>query len=137
MNHHRIIRLVVAFAIGIFLALYSFERISDPEPALQRAREETVVLSAREILKSYVSPSVEIEIVDPLATDRVVGKSYIYPIENGWEVSGHYRRYASDRWHPFLMSLDTNVKLVSLMVRDDDEKIATTARDDPKFSVFE
>jgi len=137
MNHHRIIRLVVAFAIGIFLALYSFERISDPEPALQRAREETVVLSAREILKSYVSPSVEIEIVDPLATDRVVGKSYIYPIENGWEVSGHYRRYASDRWHPFLMSLDTNVKLVSLMVRDDDEKIATTARDDPKFSVTE
>jgi len=137
MNHHRIIRLVVAFAIGIFLALYSFERISDPEPALQRAREETVVLSAREILKSYVSPSVEIEIVDPLATDRVVGKSYIYPIENGWEVSGHYRRYASDRWNPFLMSLDTNVKLVSLMVRDDDEKIATTARDDPKFSVFE
>ena len=137
MNRHRIIRLVVAFAIGIFLALYSFERISDPEPALQRAREETVVLSAREILKSYVSPSVEIEIVDPLATDRVVGKSYIYPIENGWEVSGHYRRYASDRWHPFLMSLDTNVKLVSLMVRDDDEKIATTARDDPKFSVFE
>lgn len=137
MSRHRIIRLVVAFAIGIFLALYSFERISDPEPALQRAREETVVLSAREILKSYVSPSVEIEIVDPLATDRVVGKSYIYPIENGWEVSGHYRRYASDRWHPFLMSLDTNVKLVSLMVRDDDEKIATTARDDPKFSVTE
>ncbi len=137
MNHHRMIRLVVAFAIGIFLALYSFERISDPEPTLQRAREETVVLSAREILKSYVSPSVEIEIVDPLATDRVVGKSYIYPIENGWEVSGHYRRYATDRWHPFLMSLDTNVKLLSLTVRDDDAKTAAAARDDAKFSVSE
>ncbi len=137
MNHHRIISLVVAFAIGIFLALYSFERISDPEPALQRAREEAVVLSAREILKAYVSPSVEIEIVDPLATDRVVGKSYIYPVENGWEVSGHYRRYASDRWHPFLMSLDTNVKLLSLTVRDDDAKTAAAARDDAKFSVSE
>ena len=137
MNHHRIISLVVAFAIGIFLALYSFERISDPEPALQRAREEAVVLSAREILKAYVSPSVEIEIVDPLSTDRVVGKSYIYPVENGWEVSGHYRRYATDRWHPFLMSLDTNVKLLSLTVRDDDAKIAVAARDNAKFSVSE
>jgi hypothetical protein len=135
MDKHRIIRLVVAFAIGIFLALYSFERISDPEPARQRAREETVVLSAREILKSYVAGGMQIEIVDPLETDRNVGKSYIYPTDDGWEVSGHYRRYASDRWHPFLMILDTNVSLVSLSVRDDDEKIVAIAADDPKFSV--
>lgn len=135
MKNHRIIRLVVAFAVGIFLALYSFERISDPEPALQRAREEAVVLSAREILKSYVSTGMEIEIVDPLATDRSVGKSYIYPTDKGWEVSGHYRRYASDRWHAFLMSLDANVALVSLSVRDDNERIGATAEDDPKFSV--
>ncbi len=135
MNHHRIIRLVLAFAIGIFLALYSFERISDPEPKLQRVREESVVMSAREILTSYVAGEMQIEIVDPLATDRSVGKSYIYPADNGWEVSGHYRRYASDRWHPFLMSLDANVELISLSVRDDDEGIAATAEDDPKFSV--
>ena len=135
MNHHRIIRLVLAFAIGIFLALYSFERISDPEPALQRVREESVVMSAREIPKSYVAGEMQIEIVDPLATDRSVGKSYIYPADNGWEVSGHYRRYASDRWHPFLMSLDANIELISLSVRDDDARIAATAEDDPKFSV--
>jgi hypothetical protein len=135
MDQHRIIRLVIAFAIGIFLALYSFERISDPEPARQRVREEAVVMSAREFLKSYVAGEKQIEIVDPLATDRSVGKSYIYPADNGWEVSGHYRRYASDRWHPFLMSLDTNVELISLSVRDDDEKVAATAADDAKFSV--
>jgi len=137
MNHHRIIRLVVAFAIGIFLALYSFERISDPEPRRQRAAEESVVISAREILSSYVALGMQIEIVDPLATNRAVGKSYIYPLDNGWQVSGHYRRYASDRWHPFLMSLDTNVELVSLTVRDDDEGIAAIARDDPGFTVSE
>ncbi len=135
MNHHRIISLVLAFAIGIFLALYSFERISDPQPKLQRVREESVVMSAREILESYVARERQIEIVDPLATDRTVGKSYIYPTDNGWEVSGHYRRYASDRWHPFLMSLDTNVELVSLSVRDDDERIAVSAAEDPRFSV--
>jgi hypothetical protein len=135
MQHHRIIRLVVAFAIGIFLALYSFERISDPEPARQRAREESVVLAAREILTSYVAGGGQIEIVDALATDRSVGKSYIYPADNGWEVSGHYRRYATDRWHPFLMSLNTRVELMSLSVRDDDQQIVAIARDDPKFSV--
>ncbi len=135
MQHHRIIRLIVAFAIGIFLALYSFERISDPEPALQRAREESVVLSAREILKSYVAGESQIDIVDPLASDRSVGKSYIYPTDDGWEISGHYRRYASDRWNPFLMSLDTGGELVSLTVRDDDEEVGAIAAGDPKFSV--
>jgi hypothetical protein len=87
MQRHRIIRLVIAFAIGIFLALYSFERISDPEPGMQRAREEAVVLAARELLKSHVSPDTEIEIVDPLATNRSVGKAYIYPTDSGWELS--------------------------------------------------
>jgi len=134
-QHHRVIRLVVAFAVGIFVALYSFERISDPEPALQRAREEAVVISAREILKFYVAADGEIEIVDPLARNRVAGKVYIYPTENGWEVSGYYRHNDSDRWHPFLMSLSDSVELVSLSVRDADEKLGTAADDDPKFSV--
>lgn len=92
-------------------------------------------MSAREILTSYVAAGMQIEIVDPLATDRSVGKSYIYPADNGWEVSGYYRRYTSDHWHPFLMTLDTNASLVSLAVRDDDESIAAAATDDPKFSV--
>ena len=122
MQPHRIIRPVVAFSVGIVLALYAFERISDPEPARQRAREEAVVISAREILKSYVPAGGEIEIVDPLASNRVAGKVYIYPTDNGWEVSGYYRRNESDRWHPFLMSLNANIDLVSLSVRDADEK---------------
>jgi len=135
MQHHRIVRLLVAFGVGIFLALYTFERISDPEPALQRAREEAVVLSAREILKAYVRAEGELEIADPLAKNRVAGKVYIYPVEDGWDVSGHYRRGATDRWHPFLMSLNANIELISLAVRDDDEQMTAAAEDDPKFSV--
>ncbi len=135
MQLHRIIRPVVAFSVGIVLALYAFERISDPEPARQRAREEAVVISAREILKTYVPADGEIEIADPLAPNRVAGKVYIYPTDNGWEVSGYYRRNESDWWHPFLMSLSENVELVSLSVRDADEKLAAAADDDPKFSV--
>ena len=135
MQPHRIIRPVVAFSVGIVLALYAFERISDPEPARQRAWEEAVVISVREILKSYVPADGEIEIVDPLAPNRVAGKVYIYPMDDGWEVSGYYRRNESDRWHPFLMSLNANIDLVSLSVRDADENLGTAADDDPKFSV--
>lgn len=135
MQRHRIIRLVVAFTVGIVLALYTFERISDPEPAMQRAREEAVVMSAREILKQYVRAEGEVEIADPLAPNRIAGKVYIYPAEYGWDVSGHYRRGASDRWHPFMMSLSMNIELISLSVRDDDEKMAAAAEDDPKLSV--
>lgn len=135
MQPHRIIRPVVAFSVGIVLALYAFERISDPEPARQRAWEEAVVISAREILKSYVPADEEIEIVDPVAPNRVAGKVYIYPMDDGWEVSGYYRRNESDRWHPFLMSLNANIDLVSLSVRDADENLGAAADDDPKFSV--
>ncbi len=135
MQPHRIIRPVVAFSVGIVLALYAFERISDPEPARQRAREEAVVISAREILKSYVPADGEIEIADALAPNRVAGKVYIYPTDDGWEVSGYYRRNESDRWHPFLMSLNANIDLVSLSVRDADEKLGAAADDDSKFSV--
>ena len=131
----RVIGLVLAFAFGIFLALYSFDRISDPEPAMQRAREEAVVLAARQILKTYIAGGNEIEIVDPLATKRAVGKAYIYPTDGGWEVSGHYRRNSADDWHPFLMALDTNMALASLSVRDDDEGLGTAAKSDPRLSV--
>ncbi len=135
MQHHRIIRPLVALAVGIVLALYSYQRIADPQPALQRAREEAVVKSAREILRAYVPAEVSIEIADALAPNRVAGKVYIYPGENGWEVSGHYRRNDTDRWHPFLMSLDAKVELISLAVRDDNEVLRAAAGDDPKFSV--
>jgi len=135
MQPHRVIRPVVAFSVGIVLALYVFERIADPEPARQRAREEAVVISAREILTSYVAADGEIEIVDPLAPNRVAGKVYIYPTDNGWEVSGYYRRNESDRWHPFLILLNANIDLVSLSVRDADENLGVAASVDPKFSV--
>lgn len=135
MNPHRIVRLVIAFVIGIALALLAYQRVSDPGPALQRAREEAVVLAARELLESTVAFGNVLEIVDPLATNRRVGKSYIYPTASGWEISGHYRRPGSDRWHPFLMSVDEKLQLVSLHVRDDDADLLGAAEGDPKLTV--
>ena len=132
---HRIVKATVALGIGVALALYAFHRATDPEPAMQRAREEGVVLAARDILRTYIEAGPGFEIVDPVSPKRAVGKSYIYPSASGWEVSGHYRRDAADRWHPFLMKLDTEANLAGLSVRDASETLAAKARQDPKLSV--
>jgi hypothetical protein len=131
---HRIVRWGVAVSAGLALALYSYERISDPEPRLQRAREEAVVLASRDILRSYVSPTAVIEVVDPLAPNRKVGKVFIYPASTGWEVSGYYRRDAKDPWHPYLINLDSGTALVSLAVRDGSDRLIGMSAQDPKFS---
>jgi hypothetical protein len=132
--NHRILRWVVAFAAGIALAAYSFLRISDPEPRMQRAREEAVVLAGREILQRYVAIGTDGEIVDPLAPKRKVGTVYVYPTDTGWQVSGYYRRKPDDQWHPFLLELDIDVRLVSLSVRDDSVELLSRSGEDPKFS---
>jgi hypothetical protein len=137
MFNHGIIRWVVALGIGILLSLYVFERIADPEPAMQRVREEAVVLGARQILQHYVAPRGPLEIVDPLARNREAGKVYVYPDDGGWEVSGHYRRSARDPWHAFLMSLDQNIKLRSLSVNDANRGLAELASGDNRFSAVQ
>lgn len=132
--NHKVIRPLVALAIGMALALYAYQRVSDPEPALQRAREEAVVLTARDILQSYVSPGNDIEIVDPVSPNRKIGKDYIYPTEEGWEVSGYYRRDENDRWHPYLMTLNGLSGLESLAVQDANDRLIGMSVRDPKFS---
>lgn len=133
---HRVARLVAAFAIGLSLALVAYRVATDPEPREQRRLEEGVVSDARAIVRRYVRPGGgDLELVDPLAPDRKVGKVYIYPTSDGWQVSGHYRRPGEETWHPWLMSLDGDRKLLSLSVRDDDAALARRATADPAFSV--
>ena len=135
MMQHKATRLLFAFAIGIFLALYSYQLITDPEPAIERAREEAVVIAAREILGSYIAADDGLEIVDPLAPNRVAGKTYIYPAEGNWQVSGHYRRNSNDRWHPYLMTIDQDLNLQVLSVRDPDNDLGAVAAADPRLNV--
>lgn len=136
MINHRILRPVVAFGIGFAVAFYAYERVTDPRPGLQREREEAVVLASREVLRAYVEPAADLQIVDPLAPDRKVGKVYIYPAdEGGWEVSGHYKRSERDRWHPYLMRLDGASTLLELAVRDDDPRLRRKSATDPKLSI--
>lgn len=135
MLDHKITKLVVAFAIGITLSLCSYRMITDPEPALKRSLEEAAVLAAREIVGDYIGVTDQLEIVDPLAPNRVAGKTYIYPVDDGWQVSGHYRRSGADRWHPFLMDLDADLQVLQLAVKDVDPGLAERAAGDPRLDV--
>lgn len=116
--NHRIGRLVFAFGVGLLVAFLSYKWITNPEPRLERQQQEAVVLQARESLAVTTGIAAP-EIVDPLATDRKVGKVYVYRAGDGWEVSGYYRRDEDDEWHPFLMSLDATPAMTHLKVQDE------------------
>ena len=136
MISHKVVRPLVAVTVGLVLALYSYQRITDPEPGLQRATEEAIVMVARDILQSYVSPGNLIESVDAVSPARKVGKSYVYPTDDGWELSGHYRRDENDRWHPYLMVLNGDAGLKSLAVQDGNDRLIGMSAQDPKFSAL-
>ncbi|MGI9205144.1 MAG: hypothetical protein ACR2Q3_14100 [Woeseiaceae bacterium] len=132
--NHRIVRLVVAFAFGLFVAYGSYQWITDTERPARRAQEESVVLEAREILRGYIGAT-DLALSDPLKRVRAAGKVYIYPTDGGWELSGHYRRADEKAWHDFLMMLDANAGLLSLRVNDDDPRLVRLATSDPRFSI--
>ncbi|MBJ88583.1 MAG: hypothetical protein CMO98_01870 [Woeseia sp.] len=135
--NHRVTRLIFAFTVGGLLSFCSYQWITNTERGVQRQIEEGVVDVSRQILSSYVALDRELEISDPLNRVRAAGKVYIYPTLDGWEVSGQYRRLGAIQWCSFLMVLDSDVKLVSLSVEDNDPILQQRALSDSKFNVSE
>lgn len=131
--NHRVGRVIFGLAVGLAVALVSYRWITDPTPRLERAREEQVVAVSRSLLSAVVA-SGQLEIVDPLAPNRKVGKSYVYAEGTGWAVSGFYRRGEADRWHPFLINLGNDLGLVRLKVRD--PGLAAAADDNPALELI-
>jgi len=123
-----------ALGVGLLVAWLAYTRVTDPEPARQRAEEVAAVQSATAVLRATLPAGDTLEMVDPLNPNRAVGKSFVYPTGTGWEVSGYYRRGEADTWHPWLMDLDAGHRLVSLSVRDGDAEIARLAAADPRIS---
>ena len=115
--NHQITRLVFALGIGIVVAVFAYRWIIDPAPRAERVMQETVVEAARNMLEQTLDIGT-LEVVDPLAPDRKIGKTYVFPAAQGWQVSGYYRRDDIDLWHPFLMTLDDSLQLTHLKVSD-------------------
>jgi hypothetical protein len=127
--------LVFGIAVGLVVAVLAYRWITAPEMRKQRVLEEAVVAEARLLLADTLEVT-DPEIVDPLAPKRSVGKSYVYPAAQGWEVSGYYRRNAGDEWHAYLMALDKELALLKLKVKDDDPAIAQLAARDATLEVL-
>ena len=131
---HRIGRAGFALVVGLLVAFFSYQWITNPDGRIKRALQESVVETSRGHLKSVVGVET-LEIVDPLAPNRKVGKVYVYPDGDGWAISGHYRRDESDRWHPYLMLLTADQSLSFLKLKDQDQQLIERATSDPLLEI--
>jgi hypothetical protein len=130
--NHRIGSTVFGFAVGLVVAYLAYQWVSDPNRRVESDEQDKVVETSRVVLKNKLAIG-DIELVDPLAPQRKVGKVYIYPVTDGWEVSGHYRRNEDDRWHPYLLTLSSELTLVYLKVQDAEPGLASMSETDPLF----
>ncbi len=127
--NHRVGRTVFAVFVGLLVAALSYQWITNPDGRIERELQEQVVQASREILRA-VTASDSLEIVDPLAANRKVGKAYVYREGDGWAVSGYYRRGDGSPWYPYLMALNSELALTSLKVQDNDPQLLERAASD-------
>lgn len=132
MNHRRA-RYLFAASVGLVVAIVAYRWITNPDGRIERAQQEQVVFASRARLGEVVSHP-KLQIVDPLAPNRKVGKVYVYDEDGRWVVSGYYRRSARDKWHPYLLQMDTHLALLHLKVGD--AALLQRASDDPQLEAM-
>ncbi len=132
--NHRVGSIIFGLGVGLLVAAWSYQWIMAPDKRAQRVEEESVVVVSRSLLGERLGIE-DLELVDPLAPNRKVGKVYIYPLARGWEVSGFYRRGEGDRWHAYMLTLSADLGLTGLKVKDTDPRLAQIAASDSLFDV--
>ena len=132
--NHRIGRAVFAIAVGLVIAGLSYQWITNPAGREERVLQIGVVEAAREHLATTIDDA-NLQIVDPVSPNRKVGKVYVYPEGDVWAVSGYYRREDTERWHPYLMSLDAELRLKALKAQDNDPGLLERAQMDPRLEI--
>lgn len=134
--NHRIGSIVFGVIVGLAVAFGAYRWITGTDRVDERRTEERMV----EYSRTRIEQTLQIEalqFVDPLAPRRPVGKTYVYPREEGgWQVSGYYRRDDGDRWHPYLITLAADGSLVHLKVQDDDAALSGRAAADARLEVL-
>lgn len=131
--NHRVGRSLFALVVGLGVAFYSYQWITNPAPRAERALQESAVMASRSLLADKTGVGT-LEFVDPVAPDRKVGKVFVYREAPGWAVSGYYRRSAEDSWHPYLISMSEDLKLSRLKVQD--TELIDKAASDPTLEII-
>ena len=127
--------IVFAVLVGLVVFVLSYRWAVDPRPREERRVQEQAVLQSRVVLGEIVTAPV-LDIVDPLSPNRRVGKAYIYRAGTGWEVSGYYRRNENDLWHPYLVSLDAELRLTAIKLSDQDPNLVDQGKRNDKLDVL-
>ena len=110
---------VFAVIIGLTISYYAYKWVVDPAPRLQRQAEERIVSHARKSVFQLLELTEQTKVIDPLNPNKKVGKTYLAPNDNGWQVSGYLRRDEAEPWYPWLISLDNNLDIVELRIQGD------------------
>ena len=118
-TQHTINQKVFAVIIGFAVSYYAYKWAVDPAPRLQRQTEEKIVSYARKSFFQLLELTEQTKVIDPLNPDRKVGKTYLASSENGWQVSGFFRRDDLEHWYPWLMNLDNDLNIVELRIQGD------------------
>ncbi len=132
--NHRFFRTVFAVIVGLLVAVMAYKWVTDPSGRIERAQQERVVVISRNYLRLAIGEQ-SLEIVDALLPNRKVGRVYVYPEVDGWAVSGYYRRDEGDRWHPYLMSISSELVMTSLKMQDTNPQLAERAAADPLLEI--
>ena len=132
---HRIGSIVFGLVVGLAVATWSYQWITDPSNRAERETQEAAVSQSRAHVETLLDIE-SLEFVDPLAPQRKVGKVYIYPTASGWEISGYYRRDDADGWHSYLLSMDAAGAVHSLRVSDPAQEVAARAAADARLEVL-
>ncbi len=133
---HEYSKWIFALAVGVGLSIWAYRVATNPEPARRKALEISVAQQARDIVSTYVDAATDLQYVDPLQPNHKIGDSYILPADQGWQVSGYYRRQDDDQWHPFLVDLTSESELTLLSVKDANDDLIRRAMLDPLFSAI-
>ncbi len=134
--NHKVGQWVFAIVVGIATAVFAYRWITDPAPRIERAAQESAVMAARTSLMNMLNDE-SLQIVDALAQNRKVGKAYVFRRDDGWEVSGYYRRADEEVWHSYLMALDGRLSPTALKIKDSDPGLVRKSAVDSRLEVVE
>ena len=132
--NHNIGRIVFALSVGLLVAYFSYQWITDPTKREERSAQIKVVEASRAHLTAVIGGD-PLELVDALSPNRKVGKVYVFPDGSDWSVSGYYRRNDDDPWHPYLITLSADAKMLSLKVKDSDATLLKRAESDAAIEI--
>jgi len=110
-------QIIFALTVGFLAATSVYFSSTSPDITIQREREEAVIQQSEKLFITILQMPNTTQIIHPLNPDRDVGKSYVYPLDGGWQISGFYRRNQNEEWRAWLINLDKSLKLIDLRVQ--------------------